>query len=546
LGRLVSIFVLVLAGMVCLPAGAQAAFGLSEFDVTFSDSVGSSVVQAGSHPFGFTTSLEMNLSGEDPDGRLEELFLDFPPGLIADTTAYPRCTQEEFVDPEKSCPLAAAVGSAAVSIVEPDNRETAPIYNLAPLDGELMRLGFQVADAERVYIDVGLSPEPPYRPLAAVGEYPETVDVFGLEVHLWGTPSESAHDAERGGSVNVQRGSLLTLPTSCEGPQETFYEALSWEGDEGFGSALTHDDAGEPLGFLGCDKLAFDPSSSVEPTTEEAQSSTGLEVSVAFVDEGLANPDGIAQSQVRDLALAFSGGMTVGPSLTSASGSCSKADLEAETPDTVPGEGCPGTSNIGTAEVESALVGEPIEGVVYRATPHENFAADAPSALYVVLKNPDLGIVIVQPVGLELDPGTGELIASAEEMPQLPFSDLSLHLDDGALTSPALCGKYTLKAFFEPWSGEGPFVSTSSFSIMSGPHGGPCPTGEPESHPEETAGSSPALDVPSAPTAPASPDRSASTKRRCPRGKHAVRRHGKNHCAKKRHGKNHKHHQRPR
>lgn len=540
MGRLVSILALVLAGAACLPVGAQAAFGLDEFDVTFTNADGSPAAQAGSHPFAFTTSLGMNLSGEEPDGRLKELFLDLPPGLVASTTAYPRCAQEEFVDPEKSCPLETAVGSAVVSIVEPDNQETALIYNLAPPEGELMRLGFRVADTENVYVDVGLSPEPPYRLIAAMGDGPETIDVFSLEIQLWGTPSASAHDAQRGGQVSVPLGPMLTLPTSCEGPQTTFYEALSWEDDEDFGSAVTHDGAGEPMGFFGCHQLAFLPSSSAQPTTEEAQSRSGLDASFTFFDEGLANPTGIAESQVRDLILALPGGMTVDPSLASASGSCSEAGLEAETPAGGSGEGCPESSEIGTAEAESPLVeGRAIHGVIYRATPDENFAGDAAMALYIVLKDPDLGVVIAQPVGLEADPETDELIAIAEEMPQLPFGRLDLHLDDGALISPALCGKYTSKAYFETWSGEDPFVVGPSFPIGSGPNGGPCPTGDPGSQPEQTAAPSSAPGAVAASTESSDPH-PASSKRRCSRGKHSIRRHGKTHCVKKWHGKHQK------
>jgi hypothetical protein len=545
LGWLVSILALLLAGVACLPVGAQAAFGLGEFDVTFTNADGSAAAQAGSHPFAFTTSLAMNLSGEEPDGRLRELFLDLPPGLIASTTAYPRCAQEEFVDPEKSCPLETAVGSAVVSIIEPDNQETALIYNLAPPGGELIRLGFRVADTEDVYVDVGLSPEPPYRLIAAIGDGPETIDVFNLEIQLWGNPSDSAHDAQRGGQVGVPLGPMLTLPTSCEEPQATFYEALSWEDDADFGSVVTHDGAGEPMGFFGCHHLAFLPSSSAQPTTKEAQSRSGLDASFTLVDDGLANPTGIAQSQVRDLILALPGGMTVDPSLASASGSCSEADVEAETPDSAPGDGCPASSEVGTAEAESPLLEEPVEGAIYRATPNENFV-ESTMALYVVLKNADLGVVIAQPVALETDADTGQLFAVAEEMPQLPFSQLSMHLNDGTLVSPAHCGEYTPKAFFEPWSDEGPFLATSSFSIVSGPNGGPCPTGEPKSQPEEAAGSPPASGAPPPSSAPGSSHPHPSAKPRCPRGKHPVHRHGKTHCARKRHGKNHKHRQHPR
>ena len=567
MGRLVSILTLVLVGTVCLPAGAQAAFGLDELDATFSSADGSPATQAGSHPYAFTTSLKANLSDSEPQGQLRELFLDEIPGLVAAPNASPQCGAEDFdtLDEGMSdCPDATAVGIFESASGEPDNWTTAPVFNLVPPSGVLLRLGFRVADAANVIVDFELSPEPPYRLLASIGEIPEAVELFAAKLRLWGVPASPLHDALRGrcgvegGScpANVAQQPFLTLPTSCEGPQETFYEALSWEGDEDFGSALTHDGAGSPMGFAGCHQLGFSPSLSAQPTTEEAQSPSGLDVSVAFADEGLANPTGIAESQLRDLTFALPGGMTVDPSLASASGSCSEADLEAETPVGGPGEGCPESSEIGTAEAESPLVeGQSIHGVIYRATPNENFAGDMAMALYVVLKDAGLGVSIAQPVALETDPVTGELIAIAEEMPQLPFSHLRLHLDDGVLISPAFCDDYAAEADFTPWSGEGPYVATSSFPIASGPGEGPCPEEGEESDGEETeeeeqacgacAGAPPpASGAAATQPGPASAPQPSRRRRACPKGKRGVRRHGKPHCAKKRHSEHRKHRRR--
>lgn len=521
---------------------------MNNFDVTFMDLDGTPAAQAGSHPFATTTSLGTNFSGEEPEGRLRELFLEEIPGLVGDTTAYPRCTAEGFnalVDGVNDCPLETAVGISANSFGEPGHWLTAPVFNLSPPPGVLMRLGFRVANAANVVVDLALNPAPPYDVVASIGDVPEAIKLFGAKLQLWGDPANRVHDGLRGACgvyakslapgdiagfefegqslscpVHETPRPLLTLPTSCEGPQATFYDAISWDGDEDFGGALTHDGAGSPMGFVDCDLLRFDPLATVELTTEAAGSSTGLEVSAAFVDEGLAFRGGKAQSQVRDLALALPEGMTAGPSLTASSG-CSEADVEAETPESAPGAGCPAGSRVGTAEVESPLLDEPIDGTIYRATPNENFA-DSLLALYVVLKNADLGVVVVQPVALETDPGTGQLLAIAEEMPQLPFSDLTLHLDDGKggpLVSPPRCGKYETEAEFDPWAGGGTFISLSVFQISSGPNGGPCPTGTHEDAPPSASGPGVSLSL-------------VTHRHRCHKGKHRVRRHGKTHCVR--------------
>ena len=536
---------LVLAGAACLPGSAQAAFGVNDFDVTFTNEDGSSATQAGSHPFAMTTALAMNVGGEEPEGRLRELFLAEIPGLVGDTAAYPRCTAEGFStlkDGVNDCPLETAVGISTGSFGEPGNRVTAPVFNLVPPAGALMRLGFHVGDAANVVADFELSQEPPYNVVATIGDVPEAIELFGLELQLWGDPASPAHDEFRGvcavlgGSscpVPARARPLLTLPTSCKGPQASFYGAISWDDDNDFGSVLTHDGADEPMGFIGCGKLAFGPQASTALTTKDAQSPTGLDLSVDTLDEGLTSVAGLAQSQIRDVVVALPEGMTAGPSLTAHSGGCSEADVEAETPESAPGDGCPASSEVGTAEVESPLLDEPIDGTVYRATPNENFA-DSAMALYVVLKNPDLGIVIAQPVALETDSGTGQLLAVAEEMPQLPFSHLNLRLDDGKggpLVSPPRCGKYEAEAELDPWAGGGTFRFLSPLQISTGPNGGPCPTGAAEDH------SASGL-LPPGTSSPLASHRPALRKRRrCRKGKHRVRRHGKARCIAGRHRK---------
>lgn len=547
MGRLVSTLALVLAGAACLPGGAQAAFGLDEFDASFAGEDGSPAMAAGSHPFAFTTSLKMNASGGEVEGQLRELFLDEPPGLIVAPSSVPRCNDEDFEtlnEGRNDCPDSSAVGIFEYASGDPADWTTAPVFNLVPPTGVLMRLGFRLGGANAI-VDFALSPQPPYRLLATVSEIPEAAELFAARLQLWGVPASSSHDGLRGRcapdgvigscpSVSPQVP-LLTLPTSCEGPQETFYEALSWEGSEDSGAAITHDSGENPLGFSDCGNLAFDPFASVHPTTAAAQSPTGLDISLAFADEGLAS-EGIAESQIRDVAFSLSGGMTTSPELASPAGSCSEAALEAETLESA---GCPPTSNVGTAEVKSPLLeGQAIHGAIYRATPNENFASDAPVALYVVLKDSGLGVSIAQPVALEADPVSGELIAFAEDMPQLPFSELHLHLVDGEggpLIGPPQCGKYRAEMALEPWAWEGPFSTLSEFEIVSGAGGGPCPSDArvrySETQPSVGDGS------PLVANGLAASRHRVSHKHRCRKGRHRVRRHGKTRCAVGRHRK---------
>ena len=97
-----------------------------------------------------------------------------------------------------------------------------------------------------------------------------------------------------------------------------------------------------------------------------------------------------------------------------------------------------------------------------------------------MIKNANLGIKVMQPLKVEPDPSTGQLITTAEEMPQLPFSHFRLHFREGGrspLISPPECGSYDghdsshepVRAMLYPSSGGAPVESTSAFQIVSGP-----------------------------------------------------------------------------
>lgn len=473
--------------------------------------------------------------------------------MVAGTAAVPQCSAVAFETLDEGmndCPDVAAVGIFEGAVGEPGDRSTSPVFDLVPLPGELMRLGFRVAGVGNVFVDIGLSPEPPYAATATVSDFPEAVELYGAKLQLWGVPADSRHDPLRGrclGSsgeslgkcpASIAEAPLLTEPIACEGPQATYFEAFSWAGDEDWGSVLTHDEAGNPMGFAGCGALAFDPFLTIEPTTEAARSPSGLDLEIRVEDEGLDNPDGVAQSRIRDLEFALPPGMKAAASLTEGE-SCSEAQLEEESPDADPGGGCPDASRVGTAEVESPVVTDPIAGSVYKATPFQNFAADSPAALYVVLKRSDLGVVVTQPIGLESDPETEQLIGFAEEMPQLPFNDLRIHLQEGPgapLVSPPLCGNYRIDAVISPWSGGFSLIIPASFSITSGPGGGPCQSSQPAS-PGCGSCPGPPATLPSVPIAGREPHR-----HRCRHGRHRLQRRGKVRCVKTRHGQSKIHH----
>ena len=508
---MVSMAVLAL-GMGASPAGAS--FGLKQFDVKYVNADGSPAIQAGSHPFAMITTVDLNThvnseSVEVPDQELKDLMIDQIVGLVGNPTATPRCSTSDFTTfkngvKNSSCPDSTAVGmtevwAGGVLVGGGGHSEVRPVYNVAPPPGVAVKLGFVVFSVP-VTIEVEVSHEYPYNIRAVLVNIPQPVQFDSSKVEVWGNPGDPLHDPYRGDCLDssgtleepVSEGNcpsdssdlpFLTLPRACEGPLTTFYEADSWENPGAFvrGLSVAHDNSEppNPLGLIGCSRLGFSPTIVAQPTSLAAESPTGMDVALNVHDEGLTNPNGLAQSDIRKAVVTLPEGMTANASLAEGLNVCGEAELARETVQSAPGEGCPQESKIGTVEVETPLLEEPLKGSLYIAKPYAN-PFDSLLALYFVLKDPKLGIIIVQPAKVEPNPVTGQLVTIVENIPQLPFSHFGLHFREGArspLVTPPACGTYNATAVLTPSSGGAPITTDSMFQIISGPDAGACPAG---------------------------------------------------------------------
>ena len=502
----IAVLVALLASLLAVfwTASAQAAFGLHDLDITFTNERGSTTSQAGSHPFAMTTDLAVD-TAEDPvlevqlpEEDFRNLTISAPPGFVADRNATAQCTTAEFRPvggEEPHCAAASTVGFAEVELVQPGEFKHSRVYNLVPPPGAVAKLGFAV-EGVPVTLELGLSQTPPYNGIAKVSNALQVFPVYSSKVTLWGTPAAAAHDAQRGGSVEGEgaKRPFLTLPRSCTGPLATALKAVSWQGGIFEQTIFSHGDGGEPLGMTGCSKLGFSPGISAQPTNHSAESPSGIDINVDIADEGLTNPSGIAQSDIQKAVLTLPAGVTANPSLAEGLGVCTEQDLARETADSQPGEGCPQSAKIGTLEAESPLVeGEIIKGTLYVAKPYENRFGSL-LALYMVFKDRGLGVAINLAGRVEPDPKTGQLVTTfgdaGNELPQLPLSHLRVHLREGGrspLITPPSCDSdpstpgddpYVTKAEFTPWANPAStYTITSSFNVDSGVGGGPCPPG---------------------------------------------------------------------
>jgi hypothetical protein len=493
---------------------AQGAFGLSDFEVAITDEDGNSVTQAGSHPFALTTSLGINFTGEGSralvEGKVRDALFEQIVGLVGDATAVPMCSTVDFLTDTSLrhvCSVETVVGMQAPSVNSPGFFfRPGPIFNLSPPPGAAVRLGWKV-EGVPIVVDVGIKRGPDYNAIATARGVNQTVALYRSIVELWGVPADPAHDLVRGwecnGNAKAAEGKrierltvvspcpsnapelpFLTLPRSCEGSAITRFEVRSWQEPDKWVTG-SH----EGPAFTGCEKLGFSPGVSAQTTTDSAETGTGLDFSIDFDDEGLKNPDGLAQSDMQKALVTLPEGVTVNPSVGEGLGVCAPADLDRETLSSAPGAGCPNASKIGTVHVESPLVREAIEGSVFLA-PQDDPATPSPGAenpfdsliaFYIVLKNPQLGILVKQPAKVEPHPATGQLLTTVEDIPQIPFSHFEFHFREGQrapLISPPACGTYTTKAALTPRANPSQVrLVSSTFQITRGVGGGPCPPG---------------------------------------------------------------------
>jgi hypothetical protein len=488
------------------PATSQAVFGLHDLDVrATADKAGSIESRAGAHPYSLITELAVNtvedevLKFQVPEEDFRSVAIEAPEGFVIDRDATTQCTSVEFSPPgggSPECTVASIVGHAEVEFSVPGRFFDSPVYNLSPPAGAVARLGFEVVGVP-VTIDLGLTQSPPYRGIAHIDNALQVFPVYSSKVALWGVPVDGSHDAERGGAVKGDERPFLTMPSSCTGPLQTIVRATSWQGSSFEAPLESHGDGGEPLGMVDCLALGFGLTITAQPTNHSAEGPTGMDVELSIDDPELTNAAGRAHSDMKRAVVALPEGVTANPSLAEGLGTCSEAELDNETLHSEPGEGCPQSSKIGTVEVESPLLQDVLlHGQLFIATQNENPFGSL-LALYLVLKDPGLGILVKLPGKIEPDPHTGQLVTTfgeaGFEIPQLPVSRVRFHLREGGrspLITPPLCGTYTTDARFTPWANPAStYETTASFQIDSGVGGGPCPpAGTPPFDPGMRAG----------------------------------------------------------
>jgi hypothetical protein len=462
-------------------SSAPVKFGFGHADGWFSNADGTFDTQAGSHPYAFTFDFDLNTNAKSGpvEGEMRNLTFNLPAGVIGDPNAVPQCTREEF--DEEICPTGSQVGVdyAGLGGFLPLFFLQFPVFNLVPPPGHPAEFGF-ILFGNHVLLDASVRSDGNYGITEHVNNLPQR-EIATNSITIWGVPADPSHDSQRrcagqfetGCASSSSRLPFLTTPTSCVGPQSFSASTSNWI-DESVTDAIsfqTHNEQGEPQGFEGCNHLNFRPAIKVAPDTANADTPAGLSVEISTPQEGLTSSEAslaapkvaLTMANIKNTTVTLPEGVVVNPGQAAGLTACQAGE------DGIGTQGpasCPGSSEVGSDEIETPLLAHPLKGGVY-------ILQSNPPHLKLLVVAAGEGVNLKLVGNINLDEQTGRLTTTFDETPELPFTTFRLSFNGGAraaLATPTGCGTYTTTSDFTPWSA--PFSSdvfpSSSFLISAG------------------------------------------------------------------------------
>lgn len=442
---------------------------------------GSATTQAASHPYQLTVA-GMNLTMNATDaklrgagGGLREATVELPAGIVVDPQAAGRCKERELETPGAGCPASSQVGTVALTLslagTLGQSVGTRALYNMVAPPGVPAAFGFEVVSGSYVHLLGGVRSDGSFTLTASGKDVLARVPVLGVRTSLWGEPSAEAHDRQRGECLFNQGKSdctvprtgqaFVTMPSACGGPLRTVARIGGWVDPTALveGSYLSSDPQGNPVGMDGCAAPEFAPTIEAKPTTVQGESPSGLDFELRQPQhEGFEE---LATASLKNTTVALPAGLALNPAAAGGRDACSAAQIGlatrvGEMPIRYREEPahCPDASKLGTFTADTPLLDHRLQGSVYLAKPFDNPFGSL-LGIYLVLEDEATGIIAKLAGRVDADPVSGQLRTTVQESPQLPLSEVALHLYGGArgaLTTPIACGTHTTAATLTPWS----------------------------------------------------------------------------------------------
>jgi hypothetical protein len=491
--------------------------GIQAFTAGAYDSNGVLDARAGGHPYSGSAAIFVNTYRNShgnvvPVGEFKDINVNLPPGFLGNPIATPQCPESELANADASgvnefCPADSMVGRAGPIISRFGNEVVdKPVYNVEAPFGYPGKFYFNVSGVP-IHAVGSLRSDGDYGLTVSSLSTAQIANVYGSFFTFWGAPADPSHDVQRclgGGLCPVPKHStapntaFLTSPVDCAGealepPVATLLVTL-WQSP-----LVLHEDSVGIEPVTGCENLHFEVGNfAFKPSDTKSDSPASFETELAVPSEGLTDPSKLTTPEVRKTVVRLPRGVVLNASGADGLGACSetqiglKNEIDPATGLPIPlgmpnpmrfnkdPNQCPDAAKIGTGELKTALLADPLHGDLYLAAQGKGNPFGSLFAIYLVIEDPRHGIFIKLPGRVDPDPVTGQMTVTFENLPQLPFTRLDLNLKGGnraALASPTTCGKYVTTAVITPWSAPEsgpPTESSNGFDINQGPNGLPC------------------------------------------------------------------------
>jgi hypothetical protein len=419
---------------------------ITGWNPTFSAALSTSV--SASNP-----NLTLNLGNPLGTQELKSFGVNLPVGLVANTTAVPRCTQANA--DAGNCAAGNLVGTVSTTFgssdtVGEDYTVSGTIYNVIPNADQPARL--------QAIVPVMVGP-------FDLGKLSIPVPTT-LNSDLTVTASASLPSRYEGIAVRV-RAMQMVIQGQPNGNK--FMVAPTKCGASNITGTLTSDTSSvstlaSAINITGCPtNFGTSPAFSVTPDTTTRTTPVNLTFGLT---SSATNPT-IGRVQV-----AMPVGMEINPGFANNLTACSSASIDAG------GATCPASSQIGTVNLKTQLLdpSTAYTGKVFLETPGNTastrykiaMVVDLPGAKLVVHGKVSINGSTTIPTGGTgaVDSGTGQIIADFDTIPDLGFTELNMAFNstNPMLINPQTCSSNTFTATVTPSSNGTNATPTAAYS----------------------------------------------------------------------------------
>jgi hypothetical protein len=465
--------------------------------------------QAAGHPDFGITDFEFNFKeagltkAKEPEGNVKDVRVDLPPGLAVNPEATGTCTEAQL--DEFKCPAESKVGedeatgtAELVLGVKSTVEEKFPVYNMVRKPREPARFGVEINSStlktaesltghhlvSELYLEGGISwhqeaetsessdvKTGDYHEFFKIQSIPTEPEVVESRLVFWGVPHE--HNAA------APNKTFLTMPSAasdCADKQITYLHVDSYANPGQFVKYANE----TPVTATGCDSLKFSPSLALaHGAGEEAPDRVdGPEVAL-HIPQSTSEPTKLNSPDLKTAQVTLPEGMTLNPSAAKGLQACTNEEIALGTNNLI---GCPEASKVGTFTVDApGIPNNTLNGTIYLAT-QENQEPESGGEFRFFLAGEatEYGVGVRLEGRVGANSHTGQLSATVNDGPEVPFEDFILHFRGGSrapLANPLLCAPTPLSSLIS-YTGQSGAVTPLSSPFTAGT-GSVCATSAP-------------------------------------------------------------------